>query len=121
MYILFIRIFVHDVDTAITSNSQQLYANCIILYNVRACDVHLYSLILTTTLPRQMSKSPCSLNFCILQHHSHRSTAASHCRDAYCLAGGDSVIGWETSTWQGRLCNTGTESPGGDSVMGQTL
>jgi len=35
---------------AITGNSQQLCANCIILYNVCACDAYLFSVILTTAL-----------------------------------------------------------------------
>jgi len=64
------------------------------------------------------------------------ATAASHCRDAHCLAGetllrggGDSVKPTtETLSWGGRHlhgggdCNTGTKSPAGgfhgrDSVM----
>ena len=103
-------------NTAITGKSQQLYADCIILYSVRACDVHLCSLILTTTLPCQMSKSPCSRVSLLLQHHSHRNTAASHCKDAQCLVGGggrfwrggDSVKPTtETLSWGGRHLHGG--------------
>jgi len=36
-----------------------------------------------------------------------------------CHKGGDFVMGWETSTWWWRLCNTGTVFPAGDSVMGR--